>query len=146
MANLIQKVTDSIPSTNEQTLVNSQLSLNDEFNWWIVFASIEFLLIVFLLIKLLKTNREQSVITNGFDELRKAKSNDIDMTNLMNSINSSRVLYKELSRKCHPDRFQDEMIKRKADIIFQDISRHKRDHTRLTELKQLAEKELNINF
>ena len=34
-----------------------------------------------------------------------SKKNNIDMDNLMNSIHNSRTLYKELSKKCHPDRF-----------------------------------------
>lgn len=75
-------------------------------------------------------------------DLRKAKSNDIDMANVMNSINGSRELYKELSRKYHPDRFLDPEKNKLASEIMKDITDNKRDFNKLQELKQRAENEL----
>jgi len=69
-----------------------------------------------------------------------------DMDNLMNSINSSKSLYKELSRLCHPDRFIGDEKQNIAQEIFKEISKSKRDFGKLESLKERAKKELNINF
>ena len=42
------------------------------------------------------------------------------MNNLMDSIHNSRNLYKELSKKCHPDRFINDPKQKIAEEIFQD--------------------------
>lgn len=68
------------------------------------------------------------------------------MGNLMNSINNSSELYKELSRKCHPDRFVNSPDQKLAEEIFQEIARHKRNHEKLIALKERAIAELNIKF
>lgn len=76
----------------------------------------------------------------------KAKNTSIDMNNLMDSINNSNSLYKELSRKYHPDRFVNTPKQELAEKIFQEISRNKRNYEKLTLLKQQAESELDINL
>ncbi len=146
MTTFLQMVKDSIQTANEQIILDTQLQNSDDFNWWLIVALAELVLILILLIKVKKSKKERLLEDDGFDKLRKAKSQDIDMTNLMNSINSSRDLYKELSRKCHPDRFQDELIKNKADKIFQEISKNKRNYAKLVELKLVAKEQLNLKF
>jgi len=79
-------------------------------------------------------------------DIKKSKKTDIDMDNLMNSINGSRDLYKTLNKKCHPDRFVNSDKQELVVKIFQEISRNKRDFEKLNKLKLRAEKELNINF
>ena len=64
----------------------------------------------------------------------------------MNSITHSKELYKELSKKCHPDRFVNTHLQEVADKLFQEITANQRNHKRLTELKKQAQNELNINF
>ncbi|MFN4763704.1 hypothetical protein ACKGJN_11310 [Gillisia sp. Q332] len=115
------------------------------FSWWLLIVLFQFIIITFLLYKNRKLRLAQ-VNSDEFGELKSAKTSEINMTDLMNDINNSRDEYKILSRKCHPDRFQDEEEKRKADEIFQEISMHKRNHAKLSELKIRAEKELNITF
>lgn len=146
MKDTLQQVKDTIQTSLQNGM--SELATRDSksFNWWLIIAILELLVILFLLFRLKKYRSENFLQNDGLDELRKAKSQDIDMTNLMNSINSSRDLYKELSRKCHPDRFQDETLKNKAENIFQDISKNKRNYNKLLELKEIAIKELKINF
>ncbi len=111
---------------------------------WIVIAIIEFLVILFLLLKKKKTNLDYSDVNQS--EIKKMKNQDIDMDNLMNSINHSKELYKELSKKCHPDRFVNTPLQEVADKLFQEITANQRNHKRLTELKEQAKTELNINF
>lgn len=116
-----------------------------QMNWWLIVAIIQFIVIAFLFYK----NRKLKlalVDPDKFNELRTAKTSDVDMTDLMNNINTSRDEYKDLSKKCHPDRFLDEEKKQKADELFQEISRHKRNSAKLKELKIRAEKELDIKF
>lgn len=146
MKDSLQQMKDSIPTSLQNGLNDPVTNNSEDFNWWIIITFIELFLILILFIRLKKVRKENSMQNDGFDELRRAKSQDIDMTNLMNSINSSRDLYKELSRKCHPDRFHDEALKSKADNLFQEISDNKRNYNKLLELKETAVKELNINL
>ena len=78
--------------------------------------------------------------------MKNAKKSEIDMDNLMNSINGSKDLYKQLSRKCHPDRFINSEKQKIAEVIFQDISKHKRAYNKLLLLKKQAADQLNIKF
>ena len=68
------------------------------------------------------------------------------MNNLMDSIHNSRNLYKELSKKCHPDRFINDPKQKIAEEIFQEISENERNFEKLSLLKLRAINELNINF
>lgn len=111
---------------------------------WILVAIIEFVVILFLLLKKKKTNLDYSDVNQS--EIKKMKNQDIDMDNLMNSITHSKELYKELSKKCHPDRFVNTHLQEVADKLFQEITANQRNHKRLTELKKQAQNELNINF
>lgn len=144
MKDSLQILKDTIQTATKNSEALNTTESND-FNWWLLISVAEALVILILFYKYQKAKKE-NFITNNFSELKDAKKADIDMGDLMNSINGSRDLYKVLSRKCHPDRFQDEKLRNKADKIFQDISRHKRNHKKLTELQIQAENELNITF
>lgn len=113
-------------------------------SFWIALA--ELLIIIFLFFKLRKKNSNLKFGDVTKDKMRNAKKSDIDMNNLMNSINGSKELYKKLSRSCHPDRFINSDKQKKAEEIFQEISKNKRDYKILTELKEKAIVELNIKF
>ena len=75
-------------------------------------------------------------------ELLKYKSKSFDMGNLMNDINKSRELYKELSRSCHPDRFINAPQYNKAVLIMQEITKNKRNYNNLIKLQKQANNEL----
>ncbi len=76
-----------------------------------------------------------------------ALKEDIDFSNIINSSFNSKVLYDELIRKCHPDKFVENEEKNKmAVLISQEITKNKNDVKRLLELKELAIKQLNINI
>lgn len=113
---------------------------------WFWISIIEFLIIILLIVKLRwkSSNLTFSEISN--DKKRKAKSTEIDMENLMNSINISKELYKELSRACHPDRFVNSEKQKIAVEIFQEISKNKRNYKVLQELKRKAIIELEITI
>lgn len=115
-------------------------------SFWFWASLIEFVVIILLLVKLKKRNPNLAFAELTKDKMKNAKDTNINMDNLMNSINGSRDLYKELSRLCHPDRFVNKPEQKIAEEIFQEISRHKRNHGKLTELKERAKTELNINL
>lgn len=137
---LLQIKTDSVVT---ETISNTD---STSFSIWLWIAVFEFAVITFLLFKLKKKENDLKFGNLSKDKIRNAKMSDVDMDNLMNSINSSKDLYKKLSRTCHPDRFINSNKQKLAEEIFQDISKYKRDFKKLTELKERAITELNINF
>lgn len=134
----LQIATDSlgISSTGNTTFLHISI--------WIWLAIIEFLIILFLIFRSKRVNNNLAFNDVAKKDIKKTQKTDIDMDNLMSSINSSRNLYKELSKKCHPDRFVNTDKQDLAEKIFQEISRNKRDFKKLNKLKSRAEKELNI--
>lgn len=71
-------------------------------------------------------------------DYRKFKKEEVDMGNLMNSINKSSQLHKELSRKYHPDRFLDQDKKALAEELMKEINGNKTDYKSLLDLKEKA--------
>ena len=116
------------------------------FSIWFYIAIAEFVIIGFLLWKLMKKSNTLDLAEISKAKLRKAKNTKVNMEELMNNINGSKALYKTLSSACHPDRFVNSDKQELAQEIFQGISHHKRDFQKLSELKKRAEMELNINF
>ena len=115
-------------------------------NFWFWLSIIELVIILFLVFKLSSKKKNLAFSDLNKENLKKSKETDIDMGNLMKSINNSSELYKELSRKCHPDRFVNSPDQKLAEEIFQEIARHKRNHEKLIALKERAIAELNITF
>jgi len=138
---LLQILTDS---TNVVT--SGKFDFTNSTNYWMWAALIEMGLIAFLIYKLLK--RKKTAFDNvGSEVLNEAKNSNVDMDNLMNSINKSRTLYKQLSSKCHPDRFPTDVIKQQnADLLFQEITKNQRNYNKLLELKEKAQQQLNITI
>ncbi|HEY9169197.1 MAG TPA: molecular chaperone DnaJ [Lutibacter sp.] len=113
---------------------------------WFWISLVEFLIIIFFIIKLLKKKNNLAFSDLSKEQLKKAQSTNVDMDNLMNSINGSKELYKTLSKTCHPDRFINSDKQNLAENIFQEISKNKRNYNKLIALKQRAINELNINL
>lgn len=132
--------TDSLGVSSTENITILQSSI------WFLLAIIELLVILFLIYRLKRVNNNLAFNDVAKKDIKKSQKTDIDMDNLMNSINGSRELYKELSKKCHPDRFANTDKQDLAEKIFQEISKNKRDFGKLSALKLRAEKELNINF
>ncbi|MFM2338059.1 MAG: hypothetical protein RL115_1252 [Bacteroidota bacterium] len=136
---ILQIVSDSTKVLNKPALKTIS-----DYNYWIWFASIELLIIFYLLGLLLKRKKNTIDITVGAT-INKAKTSMVDMGNVIDSIHQSRQLYKQLCTKCHPDRFTSDYLKQKiAEDLFQEITRNQRNFNKLLELKELAQKKLNI--
>lgn len=137
---ILQVQSDSIVTGNE--VLTSETS----FSIWFWIALVEFLIIIALLLRFKKKDSDLAFGNLSKSKIHNAKNSDVDMDNLMQSINSSKGLYKELSRKCHPDRFINTEKHKVAEGIFQNISKYRRDYSKLILLKQQAITELNIDI
>jgi hypothetical protein len=130
--------------TSKEVLAAEQASIFKSIWFWITI--IEFLVIIFLVYKLFSNKKVSNFTELEVNQLKKSKGTKINMDNLMDSIHNSKGLYKELSRKCHPDRFINDPKQKIAEEIFQEISKNERNFEKLTELKLRAINELNITF
>jgi hypothetical protein len=108
---------------------------------WQILVIIEFLIILFLFWKR-KINESESIESIEF---KKYKRTNLDMKDLMKDLNLSKSLYKELSRKYHPDKFIGSPFMERAQEIFQTIQQNKTNYKKLLEIKESAELELKIN-
>ena len=97
-----------------------------------------------LLLRIIRNKLRSKFKDVSVDLIEKAKHEDIDMTDVMDSINKSRELYKSLSSKYHPDRFELDAHKIIANEIFQEIVESKRNYKKLLDLKAKAESKLNV--
>lgn len=70
------------------------------------------------------------------------KDNDVDMNNLIESINKSKSLHKVLSKKYHPDKYLNQSTKMKAEELMKEINRNKTDYKKLLDLEDKAIKNL----
>lgn len=113
---------------------------------WFWIATVEFIILAFFVFRLRKIKPKLDFSDIPKEEIKKLKKKEIDMDRLMDNINSSRKLYLELSKKCHPDNFISNDQKEIADKLFQEITSNKRNYHKLLELKQKAIAELIIKF
>lgn len=136
---LLQILTDTT-----KMVTNTKIGASSTKNYWMWIAAAELVVIGYLAFKLI--NKKQIKFDQpGGDILNEARNSTVDMDNLMNSINKSRQLYKQLSAKCHPDRFAIDEVKRTiADSLFQEITKHQRNYGKLLELQEEAKQKLNI--
>lgn len=130
----------------DSSSVTNTVSSTSGINIWFWLCLIELIIILVLLFKVKRANSNLTFADLNKDNLKKSKEASIDFGNVMNSINGAGELYKELSRKCHPDRFIDSPLQKHAEEIFQEISKNKRDFEKLSALKERAISELKITF
>ena len=100
-------------------------------NVWMWVAIAEAVVILILLLALLQKK-------SGFYK-RKAEilAEQPDFGNIFNSVFNAEPLYKELSRKCHPDRFApDAKTMAVADELFQRVTKNRNNIKELQALKE----------
>lgn len=82
-----------------------------------------------------------------FQLKEKMKNESVDFNCVINNAFCSQELYDLLKKKCHPDCFSmNPELEEKATKIFALIVENKYNYEVLSELKNRAEKELNINL
>jgi len=122
-------------------------SINNDYVWfwfWLCFAI--FILFIIVVHLLLQKKAKACLYDSKNNKFKSTDVQNIDMDNLINSINKSNILYKELICKCHPDRFINDTRQKNAEDIFQEITNNKRNYKRLIELKERAIRELNVEL
>lgn len=120
-------------------------SITNSNNIWLYVALFE-LLIIFLLIVYIVYQKSRAKDTKFENEILDAKDNDINMNDLMLSINKSRELYRELSRNCHPDKHISSEFQNEIGELFQEITRSKRNYQELLRLKDIAVNKYKIKL
>ncbi|HEY9167979.1 MAG TPA: J domain-containing protein [Lutibacter sp.] len=126
--------------SNISKYLESIFIMNKHSLWFDITATLIVGIIILLIIK------KKRVKSQPNELLQKAKKNPVNMDNLMLSINNSKMLYKELSKKCHPDNFVNTDKYIIAEEIFKEISAYKRDFTALQNIKGRAEVSLGVRF
>jgi hypothetical protein len=136
-------VKDSLQVASETLTKSIVQESNEQINWWLWIAIIEFVLIIFLVIK--QKIKPTDALKQKFR--KESMEQEIDFNNIINSSFNSKQLYDELKVKCHPDRFPTDNEKNIiADNLFQEITKNQNNAKRLIELKEEAKQKLNINF
>jgi len=127
-------------------IIKSIISFPNSHNIWFWLAIVVLIIIIFVGYKLLNKKKNLTFSDLTIDNVKELKNADIDMNNLVHSINRSRDLYKKLSSLCHPDRFANTSKEKIAEVIFQEISKNKRNFEELSHLKVRAREELDIDI
>ncbi len=131
MNDTIQIAADSVMQASQQETY---------IDWWMVVAIAEFVLIICVLF----AHRNKASKKRDIKRLVK-KEGDINFANVIASSFGAEALYKELIRKCHPDRFAPDANKVAiANDITERLGKYKHDLNKLKELKQEAIYKLNI--
>ena len=101
-----------------ETVTNTLIEVSDPINIWFYISIIEGAYILYLYFGSKKSNKNV--------KFKKAQKATINMDDLMSNINDSKDIYKELSRKYHPDRYIDPKQNKIAQELFKEIndSRH----------------------
>jgi len=111
-------------------------------NIWFLLSMVELILIILLIIKY----RCKKEIEFADQEIKRSKDADIDMDNVMRSINLAPELYKKLCRVCHPDRFAGKPQEEIANRLFQELQLVQNNYAELTNLKIQIEGELGVKI
>lgn len=135
-----QIIADSLAMCPLESLGGECTSLFSNVWFWI--AVVEFLVICVLLFYSRSKSRSKKS-----DYKMKAKSAEIDFSNVIESAFKAKPLYHDMIRKCHPDRFpmNPEKIQIATELSLE-IGKNKNNLKRLLELKKEAEEKLDIHF
>ncbi len=138
---------DSSQLKAEVMASNKKVEIASQTNYFMWLTLVEFIVILYLLVRLNKSNKRD--LSEKERLKRKAKEGEIDFSNTLDSAFNAQKIYKELKRACHPDRFPKEQFPEKnaiADKLSQEIGENKYNIKRLQELKEEAIKDLEVNL
>lgn len=126
----------------DTTAVVAEQGSSSGINVWVIVALAEFVIIIALLLSRNKSDSKRAELKS-----KVMAEGDIDMGNTMNSMFNAEPLYRELIRKCHPDRFStDEEKMAIASELSMRITKNKQNRKNLEALRQEAINKLNINI
>lgn len=142
---LINQIIMSLFSDPDTLEVINEASTSESSIWKYV-SLVQFGVIAYLAYKLYRKKPEIQFKNVNRETVKEAASKELDMENVINSINKAKPLFKELSKKCHPDKFTNSDKHDSALQIYQKITTNKRNYSKLLDLKVLAEEELDIKI
>jgi len=79
-------------------------------------------------------------------DLKEVRKNEINFQDIFSDFQKSKEIYKELIRKCHPDRFVDSDLNKIATDLSLRIAEHKSSYSELCHLREEACEKLNITI
>ena len=133
-----------VADTTKNILPMAKHIINNEK--WLITSIVELGVIGYLTAKLFKSKQRKNKISFENSIIGEARETNVDMENIILSINQSTELYKKLSHTCHPDKFANTEKEEIADKIFQNITRNKRNYKALLSLKEQAIEELGVTI
>lgn len=101
-------------------------------NIWKYIVVIESLVIVHLVRKIRRPSK------NNLEELKQYKGKDVDVGNVIDSIHGAKSLFKQLSKKYHPDKYTNTDKHAIALDIYQRMTNNRRNFKVLKELEKEA--------
>ncbi|SHJ87710.1 J domain-containing protein [Pseudozobellia thermophila] len=138
----------TLPANLNSATENSSVALEaiQWINWWYVAITLEGLVVLFILVKLIRAQRSYKADKSKYESLLRAAHNDFGIHPVEKDSYQAQKLYRVLCRKCHPDRFKDQYQKALAHELFQEISIHRGHYAKLAQLKVKAERHLGIKL
>ncbi len=134
------EITDSISVMNSALVQEAETTCNG----WMWASIVELLIILLLIVLLTKRRKNLQPVQNNLNELMDEK---VDYQNIIHSSFNAGTLYNQLIKKCHPDRFPNDVRKQEiATEISAEAGKNKHNIKRLEELKQRAIQELNVKL
>lgn len=126
----------------DTTAIVAEQGATSGINVWMIVALAELVIIIGLLLSHNKNSDKRAELKRKI-----LAEGDMDIGNTMNSMFNAEPLYRELIRKCHPDRFApDEEKMAAASELSMRITKNKHDIKILEALRQEAVDKLNINI
>ena len=92
------------------------------------------------IVKLFKIKRKETEINQLINNYKKQ---EVNMNDLMQSINKSNDLYNKMKVEFHPDKYQNSIFYNEIVSHYQEITKSKRDYLKLFEINEKLNNLLN---
>ena len=125
-------------------IIENTFQIGFYYSLWFWFFIIESLVVLIVIQKSRRKVQNTDLAFKTAIDKTKVSNEKENMSNVVNSIFGSKQLYDTLKAKCHPDRFQDEKTREKANEIFQIITENKYNYAILQEMKKRAFEQLDV--
>ncbi len=109
---------------------------------WFWLFLVQCVIIVSLVFFLVEKKINTGLAVHEKKRMQEYGKKEVDLGNVMRSINEAKKLYKELSLKCHPDRYAGDPRQYIARELFREVSANKRNHQKLREIEEVVNKKL----
>ena len=133
----MKQITDSVSTINEVASDGTTINSTIWISTIIIGIVTIFLTIIFFVKKNSKREQFKKKIIN--------ETSNLDFKNITHDWEKSKQLYDILKKKCHPDKFDDD-LKEEATRLFQKIGKSKYNYQDLVRIKKEVTEKLGIKF